>query len=151
MAIRHAMQNINTQVGVNNNGNNTVITLHVKDLPPLKQEPYSRPLHERLPMAWFAPTDFVYYGTKGSLHDWTDYGKWEYSLIQDRDQLTDAERQELHQLTDGLKTDREKVEAIYRRLEDHPLRSHPLRHWWTTTCTSIQCQQEWLWRLQRTV
>ena len=117
MAIRHAMQNINTQVSVDDNGNNTVITLHVKDLPPLKQEPYSRPLHERLPMAWFAPTDFVYYGTKGSLHDWTDYGKWEYSLIQDRDQLTDAERQELHQLTDGLKTDREKVEAIYRRLE----------------------------------
>jgi hypothetical protein len=83
----------------------------------LKQEPYTRPLRERLPMAWFAPTDFYYYGTKGSLRNWTDYGKWEYSLIQGRDLLSEAERQELHQLTDGLKTDREKVEAIYKRLE----------------------------------
>ena len=118
MAIRHALQNINNKVNVSDGDKNTqIFTLQVDSLPALKQEAYSRPLREKLPLAWFAPTDFVYYGTKGSLKSWADYGKWEYSLIQDRDQLTDAERQELHQLTDGLKTDREKVEAIYKRLE----------------------------------
>ena len=118
MAIRHAMQNINNKVNVTDGDKNTqIFTLQVDSLPALKQEAYSRPLREKLPLAWFAPTDFVYYGTKGSLKSWADYGKWEYSLIQDRDQLSDAERQELHQLTDGLKTDREKVEAIYKRLE----------------------------------
>ena len=118
MAIRHALQNINNKVNIDESNKFTqLFTLEVNDLPMLKQEPYTRPLHERLPMAWFAPTDFVYYGTKGSLRNWNDYGKWEYSLIQGRDQLSDAERQELHQLTDGLKTDREKVEAIYHRLE----------------------------------
>ena len=118
MAIRHALQNINNKVNVSDGDKNTqIFTLQVDSLPALKQEAYSRPLREKLPLAWFAPTDFVYYGTKGSLKSWADYGKWEYSLIQDRDQLSDAERQELHQLTDGLKTDREKVEAIYKRLE----------------------------------
>ena len=118
MAIRHALQNINNKVNVSDGDKNTqIFTLQVDSLPALKQEAYSRPLREKLPLAWFAPTDFVYYGTKGSLKSWADYGKWEYSLIQDRDQLTDAERQELHQLTDGLKTDREKVETIYKRLE----------------------------------
>lgn len=118
MTIRHALQNINNKVSISEGDKNTqVFTLQIDSLPLLKYEPYSRPLREKIPMAWFAPTDFVYYGTKGSLNSWTDYGKWEYSLIQDRDELTDAERQELHQLTDGLKTDREKVEAIYRRLE----------------------------------
>ena len=118
MAIRHALQNINNKVKIDESNNFTqLLTLEVNDLPMLKQEPYTRPLHERLPMAWFAPTDFVYYGTKGSLRNWNDYGKWEYSLIQGRDQLSEAERKELHQLTDGLKTDREKVEAIYHRLE----------------------------------
>ena len=118
MAIRHALQNINNKVNVSDGDKNTqIFTLQVDSLPALKQEAYSRPLREKLPLAWFAPTDFVYYGTKGSLKSWADYGKWEYSLIQGRDQLTDAERQELHQLTDGLKTDREKVEAIYKRLE----------------------------------
>ena len=118
MKIRYAQQNINNKVNVTDGDKDTqVFTLQVEDLPALKQEPYSRPLREKIPYAWFAPTNFVYYGTKGSLNSWTDFGKWEYSLIKDRDQLTDAERQELHQLTDGLKTDREKVEAIYKRLE----------------------------------
>lgn len=117
MAIRHALQNINNKVNIDESNNAHVVSLEVNDLPVLKQEPYTRPLRERLPMAWFAPTDFVYYGTKGSLRNWNDYGKWEYSLIQGRDQLSDAERKELHQLTDGLKTDREKVKAIYHRLE----------------------------------
>ena len=117
MGIRHSLQNIYNKVKSDEIGNSHILSLEVNDLPMLKQEPYTRPLRERLPMAWFAPTDFYYYGTKGSLRNWTDYGKWEYSLIQGRDLLSEAERQELHQLTDGLKTDREKVEAIYKRLE----------------------------------
>ena len=117
MGIRHSLQNIYNKVKIDEIGNSHILSLEVNDLPMLKQEPYTRPLRERLPMAWFAPTDFYYYGTKGSLRNWTDYGKWEYSLIQGRDLLSEAERQELHQLTDGLKTDREKVEAIYKRLE----------------------------------
>lgn len=118
MAIRHALQNINNKVKIDDSDNLTqLLTLEVNNLPMLKQEPYSRPLRERLPMAWFAPTDFVYYGTNGSLRNWNEYGKWEYSLIQCRDQLSDAERKELHLLTDGMKTNREKVEAIYHRLE----------------------------------
>ena len=118
MGVRYAFQNIDAQVRVADVENDKqTFTLQVENLPALKQEAYSRPMHERLPLAWFAPTDFVYYGTKGSLNSWADYGKWEYGLIQGRDQLTEAERQELHQLTDGLKTDREKVEAIYHRLE----------------------------------
>ena len=117
MAIRHSLQNIDSKVNIDESNNTHVVSLEVNDLPMLKQEPYTRPLRERLPIAWFAPTDFVYYGTKGSLRSWNDYGKWEYGLIQGRDQLSEAERKELHQLTDGLKTDREKVEAIYHRLE----------------------------------
>ena len=117
MGIRHSLQNIYNKVKIDEIGNSHILSLEVNDLPMLKQEPYTRPLRERLPLAWFAPTNFYYYGTKGSLRNWTDYGKWEFSLIKDRDILSDAERQELHQLTDGLKADREKVEAIYKRLE----------------------------------
>lgn len=68
-------------------------------------------------MAYFAPTDFTYYGTQGSLKDWTEYGKWEYSLINGSEILPDAVCHELHQLTDDLKTDREKIETLYQKLE----------------------------------
>ena len=117
MNIRHAMQNMGCQVSVSDISADTqLFTLDVSDLPMLKQEPYARPLHERLPLVWFAPTDFVYYGTQGSLRNWSAYGLWEYSLIKGLDTLPDAVRQELHQLTDTLKTNREKVEALYQRL-----------------------------------
>ena len=118
MQVRYALQNMDAKVEQTDGTNDTeIFSVQVENLPALKQEPYSRPLRERLPVARFAPTVFEYYDSYGSLASWTDYGKWEYSLIQGRDVLSDAERQVLHELTDGLKTDREKVEAIYQRLE----------------------------------
>ena len=118
LAVRHALLNIDASVSVSENAKGSqVLSLELSDLPALKDEPYSRPLRERLPMAYFAPTNFTYFGTQGSLKDWREYGKWEYSLINGSETLPDAVCQELHQLTDGLKTDREKIEALYQRLE----------------------------------
>ena len=114
-AIRHALLNIDEKVKTSDDGK--TITLELDNLPALKKEPYARPLQERLPMAYFAPTDFVYYGTKGSLSSWDDYGKWEYSLINGSETLPEDIRKEIHQMTDGLKTDREKVEVLYHYLE----------------------------------
>ena len=118
MNVRYALQHIDKEVTVSDLSSTTqLLTLEVSDMPIIKQETYSRPFRERMPMAWFAPTDFVYYGTRGSLGSWADYGRWEYSLIQGQDVLPDAVRRELHQLTDTMKTDREKVEALYKHLE----------------------------------
>ena len=118
MQVRYALQHIDATVAVSEpSANMQLFTLDVSDLPMLKQEPYTRPLHERLPLAHFAPTNFTYYGTKGSLNTWQDYGRWEYSLINGLDVLPEAVCQELRQLTDTLKTPREKVAALYQRLE----------------------------------
>lgn len=114
-AVRHALLNIDEKVKTSDDGK--MFILELDNLPALKKEPYARPLQERLPMAYFAPTDFVYYGTKGSLNSWADYGKWEYSLINGSETLPEDIRKEIHQMTDGLKTDREKVEVLYHHLE----------------------------------
>lgn len=115
MAVRYTLLNISKAVTTSNNGR--TLTLELDNLPALKHEPFSRPLRERLPMAFFAPTDFIYYGTKGSLNSWADYGKWEYSLINGRETLPDDIRKEIHQMTDGLNSDREKVAVLYQYLE----------------------------------
>ena len=118
MNVRYASQHIDKQPTITDLSATTqLFTLEVGDMPIMKQEAYGRPLRERMPIAWFAPTDFIYYGTRGSLRSWKDYGLWEYSLIQGQDVLPEAVRRELHQLTDTMKTDREKVEALYKRLE----------------------------------
>ena len=118
MQIRHALKNIAQDVSITQVSQDTqLLTLELTDLPAFQEETYARPLHERLPIAYFAPTDFVYYGTKGSLRNWNDYGKWEYSLIEGSDALPETLRQKLHQLTDNLTSKREKVEVLYHELE----------------------------------
>lgn len=118
MKVRHALLNIDGRVDIDESDNYyRTYNITMENLPQIEREPYCRPLRERLPMAFFAPTEFAYYGTQGSLNDWRDYGEWEYSLIRGRDELPDNIRQELHSMTDNLKSDREKVEAVYKRLE----------------------------------
>jgi len=118
MAVRHALQNIGVPVGEADAGKNArQLSIELRDLKPLRQEPLSRPLRERMPLAYFAPETFVYYGTTGCLSSWADYGRWEYSLIQGSDALPEDVCRELHQLTDHLGSDRAKVETLYKRLE----------------------------------
>ena len=115
MTIRHALLNIDKTPTMSADGR--TLTLELENLPALKYEPYSRPLRERIPMAYFAPENFTYYGKKGCFKSWQDYGKWEYSLINGRETLPEDIKQEIHQMTDHLTTDREKVEALYKHLE----------------------------------
>ena len=115
MTIRHALLNIDKTPTMSADGK--TLTLELENLPALKYEPYSRPLRERIPMAYFAPENFTYYGKKGCFKSWQDYGKWEYSLINGRETLPEDIKQEIHQMTDHLTTDREKVEALYKHLE----------------------------------
>ncbi len=118
MNIRYALQHINNKVEVSDgSSSDQLFTLEVNDLPALKKESFTLSLSERMPLARFAPTDFSYYGRHGNLHSWKDYGLWEYSLIRGLDLLPQNVCQELHQLTDGLQTPREKVAALYKRLE----------------------------------
>ena len=114
MTIRHALLNIDKEPTMSADGK--TLTLELDNLPALKYEPYARSLRERIPMAYFAPADFTYYGKKGCFKSWQDYGKWEYSLINGREILPEDVKQEIHQMTDHLTTDREKVEALYKHL-----------------------------------
>ena len=119
LQVRYALQHIGAEVVVSDQSSDMqLFTLEVSNLPMLRKEPSTRPLRERMPLARFAPTYFTYYGTKGSLSTWEDYGRWEYSLINGLDVLPDAVCLELRQLTDTLKTPREKVAALYQRLEE---------------------------------
>jgi hypothetical protein len=111
--IRYHLQNISQTVEQHVEGGRQLTTLTIRDLPALDDEPRSRKLSERLPMAWFAPTDFYFYGHQGSLSSWQEYGKWTRRLLEDRQALPDAIRQKVHQLTDSCSSPRGKVAQLY--------------------------------------
>lgn len=64
MTIRHKLKNISKDVTITSDKGKQTIALELTDLPPLKKEPNSRPLRERLPMAYFAPEHYIYYGVE---------------------------------------------------------------------------------------
>lgn len=120
ITVGHALQNISAEaLTIADKDGSRSISLELSNLPALHNEPYARPLRERLPQAYFAPRLFTYYDTKGSLASWNDYGRWEYSLLQGRDILPETLCTKLHQLTDTLPTARRKVEALYHYLGQH--------------------------------
>lgn len=79
---------------------------------------YGLPLSEVAPKVYFAPSRFSYFNTTGSLLSWNDLGRWEQSLFADRGELPEGAKAKVRQLTAGCTTDKEKVAAIYKFLEE---------------------------------
>ncbi|KAA2243133.1 DUF3857 domain-containing protein [Chitinophaga agrisoli] len=68
---------------------------------------------------WLAPSDFEMEAYKGNMNSWEEYGKFMYQLNKDRDQLPEAAKQTVHQLTDGVSDPRQKIKILYRYLQEH--------------------------------
>ena len=81
------------------------------------EEPFSPSWSEITPAVWIAPTNFSISGYSGNMNNWKEYGKFQSVLSKDRDNIPDAIKTAIHQLTDPLKTDEEKVKAVYEYLQ----------------------------------
>ena len=117
LGVRYAFKNISQPAEVyKNKAGAQVISLEMTDIPRVKKIPYTRPIYDRVPIAYFAPSLFVYYETQGTLSNWKEFGMWQFGMLRGRDALPEDIRNEIHQLTDSLGDDRQKVEAIYNLL-----------------------------------
>ena len=92
-------------------------TWAVKNLPAIVKEPFAPMWHELTTMVIFGPTDFQVDSYKGNMRNWQDFGKFQYSLLQGRDQLPDNVKQQVHKLTDGITGNNEKIELLYDYLQ----------------------------------
>ena len=96
-----------------------VYTWEIKNVPAIQSEYAGPRWHELTTMVRVAPTDFEIEGYKGKMNSWKDFGKFIYALKKDRDQLPDALKAKVQQLTAGLSTDREKAIALYHFLQQN--------------------------------
>lgn len=65
-------------------------------------EPLIPPACERLPILYFAPSEFTYDKTQGNMQDWPRFGVWMDGLLAGRGQLPPALQAEIHDLTDTI-------------------------------------------------
>lgn len=66
-----------------------------------------------------APSLFEFGGYTGEMSSWQNFGKFMMTLYNGRDVLPADIKTKVHQLTSHLKTNREKIETLYRFMQDN--------------------------------
>lgn len=94
-----------------------IMRWEVKNLPGIIRPYASPPLYELTTTIYFAPSDFEIENYKGNMSSWQEFGKFQYSLIRDRDKLPEEVVQKVQQLTTGITDEREKIRLLYNYLQ----------------------------------
>ena len=89
----------------------------VKDMPSVLRELYSPEFRKLTTYVMFGPTEFEMQDYKGNMKSWQDFGKFIYALKKGRDQLPTEIKQKVHELTDGIKDDKEKIRMLYEYMQ----------------------------------
>lgn len=93
------------------------MTWSASAMPALLREPFEPAWHEVSTVVVFGPTDFQVEDYKGNMKDWEAFGKFVYSLKQNRDAIPDNIKQTIHQLTDGISDEKKKVDVLYKYMQ----------------------------------
>ncbi|RYF84763.1 MAG: DUF3857 domain-containing protein, partial [Chitinophagaceae bacterium] len=117
--LRYKQMNYLGDPVITKKGDVTTYSWEVKNLPAKKYETAAPPITEFTPAVFFAPSTFSVQGYEGDMSTWEGYGKFMYQLIKGRDELPPAIKTKVHELTDGLKDDREKALVLYKFMQDN--------------------------------
>lgn len=116
--IRHKLYNLpDTFPKPSKTGSIQTYRWEVKNLKAVKWEPYAPQLSSFMPRVSIAPTSFEIDGFRGDMTNWKTFGLFRKQLYQGRDELPLNIKQEVKNLTANLKTDREKVNALYEFMQ----------------------------------
>lgn len=88
-----------------------------ENIKPMRTEPMGPSWDSTVPQIMAGPTVFEYDGYAGNMASWESYGKWQLQLNDGRDALTDATKQKVKQLTQGLTTTEQKTKVLYEYLQ----------------------------------
>lgn len=113
-----AFNNAGNPVITENNGQITY-TWEIKNIPAKVIESYQPAWSEISPNVRIAPTEFEIQNYKGNMSTWENFGMFINSLLQGRDALTENVKQKVHELTDNIKDEREKIKVLYSYLQQN--------------------------------
>ena len=117
--IRYRALNYKGEPVLSEEKNKKIYTWQVSNIPAVVREFASPRWQELTTMLYLAPTEFELEKYKGNMSSWKEFGKFFYSLNQSRDVLPENIKQKVHQLTDGLSNDKEKINVLYQFLQQN--------------------------------
>ncbi|MCE4565784.1 DUF3857 and transglutaminase domain-containing protein [Maribellus sp. CM-23] len=83
----------------------------------LKNEAFTPPLYDFLPLVTVVPEDFKF-DIEGSFASWQSYGLWQHKLIKDISDLPDLEINKTKKLTEGMEDKKQIVKTLFHYLQD---------------------------------
>ena len=95
--------------------------VYVWNMPPMRcliDEEYDDHSMYICPSVIAMPYEFVFGESSGILDTWENKGKWFHQLAEGRGNLLPADKQKVKELTAGCTSDKEKIAALYKYLED---------------------------------
>ncbi len=114
MQCRYKVINSSVSVSKTTSSDGSIVySAEMSDLQPVTNEDYTKPLTERLPIVYFSPSKFQFLGTSGDLSSWQEYGKWQWSLIENRNELPQELKTKLTEITADCTTNKEKISKVY--------------------------------------
>lgn len=96
---------------------NTIYTWVQRNTPAISKWYFSPLALSRSPYLLAATDDFEFGSIKGSMRSWKSFGEWAWELNKGMDQLSDAEKKRIAEITSGMQSDREKTEALFRYMQ----------------------------------
>jgi hypothetical protein len=105
------------ETSVNKDGKK-VLSWQFQNLKPIRFEPYGPTIQDVIPYIMVAPVHFEFDGYKGSTDSWEAFGKWIISLNAGRNQLPEEAKTKVKEITANLKTDEEKIKAVYEYMQN---------------------------------
>lgn len=89
-----------------------------ENLPAQELEPYSNEQFVDNPRILASPTKFRYEGYEGKMSTWNDIAKWQFTLNDGRNDLSDQARKQVRKLVEGVESDEEKIKLIYEFMQN---------------------------------
>lgn len=99
-------------------GKKTIYSWELSNYQALKHEPFM-PKDHFYPMVRLAANNCEYDGVACQMMDWKSLGGWIWNLNYGRDVLSEPTIEKLKKMVEPAKTDREKIEILYKYLQDN--------------------------------
>jgi hypothetical protein len=115
--LRYKAENFSFEPEIKEQGDKKIYTWEMKNLPAKRNIASEVLSYRTLPFVIIAPSDFEAQGYKGNMNTWKNYGKFIYELKKGRDLLPADTRQKVHELTDNLKDEKQKVNLLYEFMQ----------------------------------
>ena len=91
----------------------------LKNLKPLRKEPYGLSFSNMVPMVLLTLAEFKWDQYVGSSKTWEDYGKFHYELNKDRDELPPEVEAKVLELCEGLTEPIDKIKVLYEYMQEN--------------------------------